>query len=173
MRAHYRRISGARAVPTAPHIYGLRARLSHRGCEFMPDRFAEMRHGPRAKPAGRVGRRPARAAGRAGILLSGAMLAACSSSSDSSFSIFADPGKYQYYTCPQIAEAMKSQTQRVQDLKVLIDKAGQSVGGAAVGFIAYKADYVAAEEELASVHASARSKSCDQDATWRSSTAIR
>ena len=132
-----------------------------------------MRHGPRGKPTGRGGRRPARAAGRAGILLSGAMLAACSSSSDSSFSIFADPGKYQYYTCPQIAEAMKSQTQRVQDLKVLIDKADQSAGGAAVGFIAYKADYVAAEEELASVHASARSKSCDQDATWRSSTAIR
>ena len=73
----------------------------------MPDRFADMRHGPRAKPAGRVGRHAPRAAGLAGILLSGAMLAACSSSSDSSFSIFAEPGKYQYYTCAQIAEAAK------------------------------------------------------------------
>ena len=160
-------------MPTAPHIYGLRARLSHRGCVFMPDRFAEMRHGPRAKPAGRVGRHPGRAAGRAGILLSGAMLAACSSSSDSGFSIFAEPGKYQYYTCAQIAEAMKGQTQRVHDLKVLIDKADQSAGGAAVGFIAYKADYVAAEEEVDALRSTARSKSCDQDATWRSSTAIR
>jgi hypothetical protein len=132
-----------------------------------------MRHGPRAMPAGRVGRHRARAAGRAGILLAGVMLAACSSSSESSFSIFADPGKYQYYTCAQIADAMKGQTQRVKDLKALIDKADQGAGGAAVGFIAYKADYVAAGEELDSIRATARSKSCDQDATWRSSTAIR
>ncbi len=132
-----------------------------------------MRHGPRAERVAPVGGHAARAAGLAGILLSGAMLAACSSSSDSSFSIFADPGKYQYYTCTQIAEAMKGQTQRVQDLKVLIDRADQSTGGAAVGFIAYKADYVAAEEELDSLRSAARSKSCDQDATWRSSTVIR
>jgi hypothetical protein len=101
------------------------------------------------------------------------MLAACSSSGDSNFSLFAEPGKYEYYTCTQIAAAMKGQTQRVQDLKVLIDRADQSAGGAAVGFIAYKADYVAAGEELDSLRSAARRKSCDQDATWRSSTAIR
>ena len=132
-----------------------------------------MRHGPQAEPVARVARSATRAAGLAGILLSGAMLAACSSSSDTAFSIFAEPGKYQFYTCQQIADAMKAQTQHVQDLKTLIDKADQSTGGAAVGFIAYKADYVAAEEELDSLRAAARSKSCDQDATWRSSTAIR
>ena len=132
-----------------------------------------MRHGRQAERVAPPGGRASRAGGLAGILLSGAMLAACSSSSDSSFSIFAEPGKYQYYTCAQIAEAMKGQTQRVQDLKVLIDKADQSTGGAAVGFIAYKADYVAAEEEVDALRSTARSKSCDQDATWRSSTAIR
>ncbi len=91
---------------------------------------------------------PRRAARLAGILMSGAMLAACSSSGDTGISFFADPGKYQFHTCAQIADAMKAQSQHVQDLKILIDRADQSTGGAAVGFIAYKADYVAAEEEL-------------------------
>ena len=132
-----------------------------------------MRHGPRAKRVAPVGGHAARAVGLAGILLSGALLAACSTSGDTGFSFFADPGKYQFHTCPQIADAMKAQSQHVQDLKSLIDKADQSTGGAAVGFIAYKADYVAAEEELDSLRSAARSKSCDQDATWRSSTVIR
>jgi hypothetical protein len=133
----------------------------------MTDRFAQMRHGPQAEPVARVAGSATRAAGLAGILLSGAMLSACSSSGDPGFTFFAEPGKYQFYTCQQIADAMKAQTQHVQDLKTLIDKADQSTGGAAVGFIAYKADYVAAEEELDSLRAAARSKS------WRSSTAIR
>jgi hypothetical protein len=132
-----------------------------------------MRHGPRAERVAPVGGHAARAAGLAGILLSAALLAACSTSGDTGFSFFADPGKYQFHTCPQIADAMKAQSQHVQDLKNLIDKADQSTGGAAVGFIAYKADYVAAEEELESLRSAARSKSCDQDATWRSSTVIR
>jgi len=139
----------------------------------MPDRFAEMHHGPQAERVAPVRRHATRAAGLAGILLFGAMLAACSSSSETSFSIFAEPGKYEYYTCVQIAAAMKGQTQHLQDVKTLIDKADQSTGGAAVGFIAYKADYVATKEELESLRSAARSKSCDQDATWRSSTAIR
>jgi hypothetical protein len=132
-----------------------------------------MRHGPRAERVAPAGGHAARAARLAGILLSGALLAACSSSGDTGFSFFADPGKYQFHTCPQIADAMKAQSQHMQDLKNLIDKADQSTGGAAVGFIAYKADYVAAEEELESLRSAARSKSCDQDATWRSSTVIR
>jgi hypothetical protein len=139
----------------------------------MTDRFAQMRHGPGAERVAPVAGHASRAAGLAAILLSGAMLAACSSSGDTGFSFFAEPGKYQFHTCAQIADAMKGQAQHVQDLKTLIDRADQSTGGAAVGFIAYKADYVAAEEELDSLRSAARSKSCDQDPTWRSSTVIR
>jgi hypothetical protein len=137
----------------------------------MPDRFAETRQGQAAKPAAAC--RAPRAATLAGIVLAGGLLAACSSSGESSFSLFAEPGKYQYYTCVQIAAETKGATKREQDLRALMDRAAQSTGGAAVGFIAYKADHVAATEELESLHAAARSKNCDQDPTWRSSTAIR
>jgi hypothetical protein len=178
MPAHYRRIYGATTLPTAPNIYGLRARLSYRGCVFMPEGFAEIRHGLRFNPVVPAGR-PAAGVGPlapvvAGIVvLTGAMLGACSSSSDTKFSLFAEPGKYQYHNCAQIAAEMKNQSQRKQDLKALMDKADQSVGGAAVGFIAYKAEYVSAGEELESLQSAARGKNCEQDATWRSSTVIR
>jgi hypothetical protein len=143
----------------------------------MPDRIAEIRHGLRVNPLAPAGR-PAAAAGPlaavvAGIVLAGAMLGACSSSNDTKFSLFAEPGKYQFHTCVQIASEMKGQSQRKQDLKALMDKADQSVGGAAVGFIAYRSEYVAVGEELESLQSAARGKNCEQDATWRSSTVIR
>ena len=109
-----------------------------------------------------------------GAVLTAATLAGCSSSGDSAgFPIFADPGKYQYYNCAQLAEQIKTWTVKQRDLKLLMDRAEQSPGGAAVGFIAYKADYVAAGEELDQIRYSARSKKCAQDETWRSNTAIR
>lgn len=108
-----------------------------------------------------------------GVALGGALLAACSSTSDVGYTIFADPGKYQYHSCPQIAQELKTWSKREQELKDLMDKADQSTGGAAVGFIAYKADYVAAGEELEQLHYAARNKGCTQDEGWRSSAAIR
>jgi hypothetical protein len=143
----------------------------------MPDRFAGMRHGPRAEPAASAGRHGAHAAPfaavLAGLVLAGAMLTACSSSSDTGFSLFADPGKYQFHSCVQIAAELKSRSVREQELKTLMDRADQSAGGAAVGFIAYKAEYVAASEELGMLRSTARSKNCERDETWRSNTVIR
>lgn len=142
----------------------------------MSERFAQARHGPQAKPAAaaRPGARGAPFAAHVlGVILAGTMLTACSTSSDSNFSFFADPGKYQYHTCAQIAGELKNWSQRQRDLKALIDKADQSAGGAAVGFIAYKADYVTATEELEQLHSTARSKKCETEETWRSNTVIR
>jgi hypothetical protein len=143
----------------------------------MPDRVAEIRLRPQAEPVaparGQAARAAPHAAIVAGAVVAGAMLTACSSSGDTSFPLFAEPGKYQYYDCAQIAPEMKRWSSREQELKSLIDRADQSAGGAAVGFIAYKAEYVAASEELEQLRSAARSKKCEQDQTWRSSTAIR
>ena len=143
----------------------------------MPYRFAEICQEPQTNPVaatpGTAAHPTPLAAVMAGIVLLGAMLTACSSSGDTSFSLFAEPGKYQYYTCPQIAAEMKRWTAREQELKALMDRADQSAGGAAVGVIAYKAEYVAAGEELQSLDSAARSKNCAQEETWRSNTVIR
>jgi hypothetical protein len=146
----------------------------------MPDECAEIRNGSQAEPAATARAHAPRAAPRAvagvalaGVALAASLLAACSTSSESGVSLFAEPGKYQYHSCEQIAEAMKNYSARRQELKTLMDRAEQSAGGAAVGFIAYKAEYVATGEELESMQSSARSKNCAQDQTWRSSGVIR
>jgi hypothetical protein len=138
----------------------------------MPDRFAEICHRPQAAPVATAVRRM-RAARLAVALLAPAALAGCSTGSNSGFSLFADPGKYQFHNCQQIAGEMKNWSHRREELKSLMDRADQSVGGSAVGLIAYRGDYVAAGEELDVLQSTARAKNCDQDQAWRSSTAIR
>jgi hypothetical protein len=140
----------------------------------MPDRFAVTRHA-QAKPVAACDPRTAIAPLQivAGTLMVSVLLAACSSVSETGFSLFADPGKYQFYNCVQLAAERKALTNRQHELKSLIDRADQSAGGAAVGLIAYKGEYVNVGEELGLLQSVARSKQCEQDEAWRSSTVIR
>jgi hypothetical protein len=95
-----------------------------------------------------------------GALLAAGLLSGCSSGTDSRLTVFADPGKYDYYSCDLIAGQQNYWKSREQELKLLMDKAGQSASGAVVNVIAYKADYVGATEELKVLEATARSKNC-------------
>ena len=101
------------------------------------------------------------------------ILGGCSSLSDSTFTVFADPGKYTYYSCDQINVQTKQWTNREQELRTLMDKAEQSAGGAVVNVLAYRADYVAATEELRILEKTARSKNCNAPPNWGSNSAIR
>jgi hypothetical protein len=115
-----------------------------------------------------------RARGRACIAgLAALALADCSSISDSSITVFADPGKYTYYSCEQIAAQTKSWNNREQELRALMDKAEQSTGGAVVNVLAYRADHLAATEELKILEKTARTKNCNPAPAWNSSTAVR
>lgn len=89
-------------------------------------------------------------------------LGACSSfgGDNNPFTVFADPGQFQYHSCEQIAAVRVGTAKRAQDLKQLMDKAEQSTGGGIVNVIAYKTDYVSATEELKVLDATARSKNC-------------
>ncbi len=101
------------------------------------------------------------------------VLSACSSTGDNPFTVFADPGKYQYYSCEQIAGQRKTWSLKEQELRQLMNKADQSAGGAVVNVLAYKSDYVAASEELKVLEATARSKNCDLPENWRSNSSVR
>jgi hypothetical protein len=105
--------------------------------------------------------------------LAGSMLLGCSSTADSPVTIFADPGQYQYFNCEQLAGQRKYWTGREQEIKQLMDKADQNAGGAIVNVLAYKADHVAATEQVKLIEAAARSKNCETPATWRSNSVIR
>ena len=105
-------------------------------------------------------------------LLLSMTLAACSSSSENTFTFFAAPGAYEYHNCEQLAAAVKATTLRQKDLKALIDKAAQGTAGAFVGTIAYKSDYLAATENLKLLDIAVREKNCLTSETWRSNTVI-
>ena len=92
---------------------------------------------------------------------------------DSPITFFADPGKYQFNTCEQIAGQRAYWSGREKELRMLMDKADQSAGGAVVNVLAYKADHVAANEELKVLESTARSKNCDSPANWKSNSSMR
>jgi hypothetical protein len=102
-----------------------------------------------------------------------AFLTCCSSSVGNSVTFFSDPGKYQFSSCEQLAKQRKTWSEKEQDLQLLMERAEQGTGGAVVNVIAYKADYVAATEELKLLENAARSKNCDRPETWPSNSVVR
>jgi hypothetical protein len=94
-------------------------------------------------------------------LLAGGLLLACSPAAMGPVTVFADPGKYQYYSCEQMAAQRTYWAGRELELKLLMDKANQGTGGAVVNVIAYQSDYVMVREELKMIDATARAKNCD------------
>ena len=84
---------------------------------------------------------------------------------DNPLTVFADPGKYQYYSCEQIAEKRKDAAAKEQGLQMLMDKADQGAGGVIVNLLVYKADHVAASEELKVLDTTARAKNCEKRPT--------
>src|SRR5207302_1979635 len=99
---------------------------------------------------------------------------ACSSVSNNPLTVFADPGKYQYFSCEQIVANRNVWSAKEQELKMLMDKADQGAGGAVVNVLAYKADYVAASEELKVLDVAERAELGEGDVpTHRRHAAIR
>jgi len=94
-------------------------------------------------------------------LLAGGFLSACAPAAMGPVTVFADPGKYEYHSCEQIAAQRTYWAGRELEMKLLMDKADQGTGGAVVNVIAYQGDYVLAREELKVIDATARAKNCD------------
>jgi len=101
------------------------------------------------------------------------LLAACASAIESPFTVFADPGKYEWYSCEQLGPQRKYWEGREKDLKLLMDKAKQGTGGAVISVVAYQGEYVAAREEIKVIDATARAKKCKMPGDWQSDSVIR
>lgn len=109
---------------------------------------------------------PLRARGLAPIacvVVAGMLLTACATASNP-ITIFADPGKYEFYNCEQLVGPRKHWTGREQELRLLMERAEQGAGGALVNLLAYRADYVAATEELKLIEIATRAKNCESPA---------
>jgi hypothetical protein len=107
----------------------------------------------------------------AGTFMAGALLAGCAAATGgNSLTVFADPGKYQFSSCENLAAQRKTWAGKEQELRLLMDKAEQSSGGAVVNLLAYRADYAAATEELNVIENASRAKNCN---SWQSNSAVR
>jgi hypothetical protein len=102
-----------------------------------------------------------------------AFLAACTSALESTFTVFADPGKYEWYSCDQLLPQRKFWAAKEQEVKLLMDKARQSTGGAAIGVVAYQSDYMMAREELKVIDMTLRIKKCKISDDGQSSSVVR
>jgi hypothetical protein len=105
----------------------------------------------------------------AGTFVTGAWLAGCAATSGNSPTFLADPGKYQFSGCESLAKERNTLAKKEEELRLLMNKAEQGSGGAVVSLLAYKADYVAATEELKIIANAARAKNCDN---WQSNSAV-
>ena len=108
------------------------------------------------------------------------LLPACGTAIESPFTVFADPGKYEWYSCDQLLPQRKQWESKEKELKLLMDKARQSTGGAAISavayqgdVVAYQGDYVAAREELQVIDATARAKKCKMPDEGQSNAVMR
>ena len=93
-----------------------------------------------------------------------AMLAGCATQygapDDSMGSYMVSPGKYQLYSCAQMAELEPSLRTREGELVVLIAKAESGPGGAIAATLAYRAEYLQTRGELAELGRATAAKNC-------------
>ena len=102
-----------------------------------------------------------------------ARVSGCATPGDSSLTFFADPAKYQYSSCEQLA--VHRQTWDNQRAGTEAADGPRRTGGwrAVVNVLAYKGDYAAATEELKLLERAARSRHRSTPENWSSSSAIR
>jgi hypothetical protein len=93
--------------------------------------------------------------------------------SDGAGALFVDPGRYTLYHCDDLATRRKALITRENELRGLIERAGESPGGAVVGSIAYRSEYdsVLAEEKL--LQRNAAEKNCNFASPLQSDQTIR
>jgi hypothetical protein len=110
-----------------------------------------------------------------GALSSFAVLAltGCGLSTDGAGALFVDPGRYTLYHCDDLAARRKMLIARENELRGLIERAGESTGGAVIGSFAYRSDYdaVLAEEKL--LQRNAAEKNCSFASPLQSDQTIR
>ncbi len=87
-----------------------------------------------------------------------ALLSACGTQDVSG--LLVSPGKYDIYTCPQIADRMQTVTVEGQKLEGLMARASKEPSGQFVNAIAYEPDYQANRGEMRELQKSAAAKNC-------------
>jgi hypothetical protein len=79
------------------------------------------------------------------------------------FSPYAAPGKYDFLDCPSIANQLRGQTAREQQLRELMSRAQESSGGAIVNAVVYQDDFNTVRANIRELRKAADAKHCPAD----------
>ncbi len=90
-------------------------------------------------------------------------LGACSTGVEKIYTggFWAEPGKYQYLKCPDLAARSVADSNRERELMGLMDRANQDAAGPLVNLMVYRADLEQVRGDLALLQETARQKGCD------------
>jgi len=88
-----------------------------------------------------------------------ALLSACGSMQDVS-RFYVNPGQYDVYTCPQIADQLAATEKEGQRLEEMMAKADRDLSGPVINSIAYEPDYLANRGQMRELKKSAAAKNC-------------
>jgi len=100
------------------------------------------------------------AIGLIGGLAAGA-LGGCGVSEQGIGTLTLDPGQYVLYHCNDLVGRLKGLINREKELRNLMDKAGESTGGALIGALSYGTEYETVLSEQKLVRRVAAEKKCD------------
>ncbi|HVX77133.1 MAG TPA: twin-arginine translocation pathway signal [Bradyrhizobium sp.] len=104
-----------------------------------------------------------RTAAALALFLSGITLSGCANMGDGPLSgAFVDPAVYDYYDCKQLEAERKRLSSRSAELQGLIAKANTGTGGAVVGELAYRNDYITARARLKLAEENWRRNKCQE-----------
>jgi hypothetical protein len=87
-------------------------------------------------------------------------------------SAYIAPGKFDVYTCSDIAERGQIVQKRKDELEQLIGRASGGAGGSVVSAIAYRAEYMQSRDELVELSRASADKQCASKSPWASGRAV-
>jgi hypothetical protein len=102
-----------------------------------------------------------------GIKLGAALLIAAAVGGCASLSAvdpFTAPAKFQFLRCEDIAKRLVATQAREQELRGLMDRANNGVGGSAVNVLVYEPDLKGVQSDMRQLHEAAGEKRCADEA---------
>jgi hypothetical protein len=102
--------------------------------------------------------------GRLVLAATANLLAGCAADSPILDQLMVVPGYYDTLGCPELVAKLRSATERVRELILLMEKSGEDSAGAIVNAVAYNTEYAKARSTQKNAEEAAVRKRCDLNA---------
>lgn len=106
------------------------------------------------------------------VALLAATLAGCGLLGDNATSAFVSPGKFDFYTCDQLAASGRTFSARERELADLTARAAQGPAGEFVGKVAYHTELMQTRGSLSQIDEVSVRKNCASQSKWQSDRAL-